>query len=306
MPSQHVFSRLTRNEPLPYTPFQQIIESEITIGLDVQTEVFPVFTQTMGKVVFVLLILGAVPPVSMAETRLKMAFPEFFPFFAESKEGKVEGFFYDLITEALDHRMGIPVTWVQMPWKRCQNLVRFGEYDAMITVPTQERRVYCETHPTPFYRKELKLFTYRGHDRLSEIQHIRSIEDIKKGGFSVITYSGNSWNKSNIEIIGIPTRETSEVHNVWKMLAAKRGDLVIEWPVGARTGMDRSGVTDRIVETEVSLESMPFHLLISKKSRFTTLLIRFNRVVEDMLEDGSIKEITAKYVADREQTGVDE
>lgn len=70
--------------------------------------------------------------------------------------------------------------------------------------------------------------------------------------------------------------------------------------------MDRSGVTDRIMETEVSLESMPFHLLISKKSKFTTLLIRFNRIVEDMLEDGSIKGITAKYVADREQTGVDE
>ena len=79
------------------------------------------------------------------------------------------------------------------------------------------------------------------------------------------------------------------------MLAAKRGDLVIEWPVGVKAGLDKDGLTDRIIETRVSLSSMPFHLLIGKQSEYTHILAGFNGVIKEMMDDGSIKRIIAKY-----------
>ena len=140
----------------------------------------------MKTMVLVILFLFFLPICSISGNIMTIAYPEFYPFFSKTQNGKIEGFFYEILIEALEHRMEIPTEWFQMPWKRCQNQVRSGKIDAMITVPTEERLTYCDTHPDPFYLKELKLFTYKGHRRINEIQHIRSIADIKKGGYTII------------------------------------------------------------------------------------------------------------------------
>ncbi|MCP4693898.1 MAG: amino acid ABC transporter substrate-binding protein, partial [Desulfobacterales bacterium] len=214
---------------------------------------------------------------------------------SETDTGGVKGFFYDMMIEALEKRMGVSTVWAALPWKRCQENVRMGRFDAMITVPTEERAAYSDTHPDPFYLKQIKLFTHVGHERLDEINAIRTIEDIKKGGYTVITYSGNGWHKKNVTSIGVPTFETARVRNVWLMLAAKRGDLVIEWPMGAYPDINELGVGDRVLETDVSLEAMQFHLLISKKSNYKKILPRFNDVIKAMHADGTMKKILSAY-----------
>jgi polar amino acid transport system substrate-binding protein len=251
--------------------------------------------KAMILAVSIFILLGVLPNPLSAEKTMAVAYPEFYPFFSKNGKGEVEGFFYDIITEALDHRMGIGTTWTEMPWKRCQELVYAGRYDAMITVPTKERSLYCDTHLEPFYLKELKVFTYAGHPGLDRISAIKTMADIKAGGFSVITYSGNGWHEKNISSLGIPTHETSLVPNIWKMLAARRGDLVIEWPAGAVANIRLSGTTGKIIETGVSLESMPFHLLIGKKSTFNFILPEFNAVIREMKNDGTMKRIFSAY-----------
>lgn len=231
----------------------------------------------------------------MPDNPLSIAHPDFYPFFTRTADSRMKGFFYDIITEAVDQRMDIRVSWTQLPWKRCQKQVQSGVCDAMITVPTNERSSYSLTHTDPFYLKELKLFTYKGHPRLDDIQTIASPADIKKKGYTVITYSGNGWNHAHIASIGILSHETSRVHNVWVMLAAKRGDIVIEWPIAAKEGIMETGMSDKIFETCVSLESMPFHLLISKKSKFTGILSEFNQVINEMHQDGTIRQIISTY-----------
>lgn len=243
------------------------------------------------SIVFVLVFPGMV----MAHADLTIAYPDFYPFFTQKDNGEMTGFFYEIISEALDKRIGVAVHWRPMPWKRCQEEVRAGRYDAMVTVPTPERLTYCRTHEDPFYLKKMTLFTYAGHPDLDRIQSIRSFRDIKDMGYSVVTYSGNGWHDKHISSLGIPSWETSEVHNVWKMLAARRGDLVIEWPPGVRLGMEKSGVTDKIIDTGITLESMPFHLMIYNGSGYTHILNRFNRTIKEMAGDGTMTDILGAY-----------
>lgn len=252
-------------------------------------------TKILKIFIFTIIATSVFPNFILAENNMTIAHPDFYPFFAKNQNGETEGIFYEIITEAIDQRMNIHVEWFQMPWKRCQHQVHIGKFDAMVTVPTKQRLSYCETHPVPFFRKELKLFTYKGHSQTKRIQQIKTIAEIKKGGYTVITYGGNGWNQNNISSVGIPFFETSEVHNIWKMLASKRGDVVIEWPVGAKAGIDKSGVADKIIETGGTLASMPFHLLIGKQSNFKFILTRFNSIIEDMLNDGSIEKIISEY-----------
>jgi len=240
------------------------------------------------------LALGLARPAA-AQGPLRIDFPEFWPFFATTEKGTIDGFFHDIVTEALN-RMGIGCTWSPFPWPRCQERVRTGESDAMITVPTPERLRYTKTHTTPFYRKDLKVFTYLGHPRISQIKAIRSVEDIRRGGFSVVTYSGNGWNDKHIRKLGIKTYETPKLPNVWRMLANRRGDIAIEWPGGAWPDIMAAGVEKFIVQTNVTLESMPFHLLIRKNSPYADRLPEFNEVILTMKKDGTLDRIVDKYI----------
>ena len=252
--------------------------------------------------VVVIYLILAQPSASKAQDQpLRIAYPEFYPFFAETPQGRPKGFFFDIVTEALERRMNIPTQWRKLPWKRCQAYVKDGIDDAMITVPTQERLAYARTHSTPFYEKKLTLFTYQGHKALDRITAIRSAQDIKAEGFSVITYSGNGWHQSHIASLGIPTLEVPQVHLIWKMLAARRGDLVIEWPVGVYSGMKEAGIENEIIETGAWLEAMKFHLMISKKSPLTRILTEFNCEIEGMFADGTMDRILAPYLQGQRQ-----
>jgi polar amino acid transport system substrate-binding protein len=230
-----------------------------------------------------------------AQTRLRIAYPYFPPFHWMNEKGEMAGFFYEIISEALEKRMGMTAVWTSYPWIRCQESLKAGTDDAVITVPTPERAQYTVTHRNPFYQKPLNLFTYANHPRWDRISKIRTISDLKKGGFSVITYSGNGWHKTHVEPLGIKTYETAYLENVWKMLAEKRGDTVIEWPAGAWPDIRRAGVPDRIVDTSITLSTMPFHLLIRKDYPRTDLLTDFDEVINKMKADGSMKTILAQY-----------
>jgi len=242
----------------------------------------------------VMILLAAPRPGWAEEPPLRIDFPEFWPFFA-TRDAHVEGFFHDIVTEALD-RMGIRATWAPFPWPRCQERVETGTADGMITSPTPERLTYSSTHKDPFYEKKLKVFTFAGHPRLQQIKAIRSLDDIRRGGFVVVTYSGNGWNDKNIRSRGIKTYETPKLINVWRMLANHRGDIVIEWPGGAWPDIIETGMEKLIVQTDVTLETMPFHLLIRNGSPYAARLPEFNRVILKMKKDGSLDHIVDKYL----------
>jgi polar amino acid transport system substrate-binding protein len=230
-----------------------------------------------------------------AKTLLRIAYPTFPPFHWAKDDGKMTGFFYEIISEALEKRMGLIVVWTSYPWTRCQENLKIGTDDAVITVPTAERAVYTVTHKDPFYQKTLNLFTHVDHPRMTEIKKIREIADLRDGGFSVITYSGNGWHEEHVQSLGVKTYVTPHLESVWKMLAEKRGDTVIEWPPGAWPDIMRIGASERIVDTTITISAMPFHLLIRKDYPRVDILNDFNNTINRMQEDGTITSILSRY-----------
>lgn len=233
-------------------------------------------------------------PAAAAGSLLLIDYPEYWPFFSRTDDGEMTGFFYEIVTEALNS-MGIVTRWRAYPWARCQANVAAGESEAMVTVPTPERLIYSETHPDPFYMKRLNVFTYRDHPRLHEIERMKTLDDIKAANLTVVTYVRNGWNDRNIRSRGIKVYETPLIKSVWRMLAVHRGDIAIEWPVAAWADIRDTGVTADVVQTDVTFDPMPFHLMIGKRSTQTRLLPEFNRIILEMKKSGRIEEIVAKY-----------
>lgn len=244
------------------------------------------------------LFLGVFLSCSQAFARvdgLVIDYPDYWPFFTRKDTGEMTGFFHDIIVEALA-RMGVETQWRKYPWSRCQDNVKHGDADAMITVPTSERLRYTVTHSEPFYRKKLHVFTYNGHPKEHIIRSLKTFDDIKAADLTVITYAGNGWNDENIVSRGIKMFETPVIKSVWRMLAARRGDIVIEWPMAAWAEIRKTNVEpDAIVQTDVTFGCMPFHLLINKRAPQAAILPEFNQIVLDMRSSGRIGEIVEKY-----------
>ncbi|NCD25999.1 MAG: transporter substrate-binding domain-containing protein [Deltaproteobacteria bacterium] len=245
-------------------------------------------------IVFAMVVVFS-PPARAARPVMRIDYPEFWPFFVREADGGMSGFFYEIVTTALDE-MEIATVWKAFPWGRCQANVQSGEADAMVTAPTEERLLYTVTHDDPFYRKELKIFTRADHPRRRFIDGIRTIEDIRMAGLSVITYVGNGWNEKNIAARGVTTFTTPHLSNVWRMLDHKRGDIVIEWPGAAWADIRAVGAERTVVETGVTLDSMPFHLLVRKSSPHAGRLAEFNRIILRMHRDGTVRRMVDAYI----------
>lgn len=242
-----------------------------------------------------ILLFAFCQPVLAAGAPLRIDYPDFWPFFTQKDNGEMTGFFYEIVTEALN-RMDIEAAWQVYPWGRCQEHLRNGRIDGIITVPTPARLQYSNTHADPFYLKNLTVFTYPNNSKQKAIKAITSIDDILAADLTVITYMGNGWNDKNIRARGIKTYETPKLPNVWRMLAHRRGDIAIEWPGAAWPDIYKAGLEKRIEQTDVTLQSMPFHLLIGKTSPYVEILPAFNQTILEMKEDGTIDAIINEYI----------
>jgi polar amino acid transport system substrate-binding protein len=240
-------------------------------------------------------LLAAPCAPAAAQGALHIAYTEFPLFHCRDAQGNMSGLLYDIVTEAVQKRLGVPVAWEPGPWARCQERVQRGQADAMLTVPTPERARYTVTHDEPLYRKERTLFTYAGHPRMDQILALRDARGIRDAGFTVITYVGNGWSRTHLAGAGIEVLEAPSLEGVWRMLAARRGDLVVEWPPAARETMGSLLPGGEVVQTPVVLESVPFHLLVAKQSPLAGFLPQLSAVLRAMRADGSMERILSAY-----------
>ena len=162
---------------------------------------------------------------------LRYVFTQYKPANFIDDHGKPSGFFIEIIREALENRLGIELEMKVYPWQRCQAMVENGKADMMTTIPTEERLGYTVQVNSPIWIKKYRVFTYTNHPFLSRMNKIRTVEDIIKENFKVISYIGNNWSKIHLQDKGIPLMKAPTVESMYRMLSGKRGDLFIEDPV---------------------------------------------------------------------------
>jgi polar amino acid transport system substrate-binding protein len=241
-----------------------------------------------------LLVLFSLP--ALAKDPLKFVYTNYAPANYQTETGEFKGFFVDIVIEAFKKRMGIPVEIAIFPWKRCQAMVEAGEADMILTIPTPERAVYTITHEKPFWIKKWRLYTYTGHPAIDKFNTFKGLEDLKTGGYTVVSYLGNGWTKTMVEDAGIPCVNANTVEGMYKMLAEKRGDVLIEDTILVNPSLKSLQLADKIIATEGVVAESNYHMLIGKKSQYAEIVPQLNKTIEDMWKDGTIEKILTEYI----------
>jgi polar amino acid transport system substrate-binding protein len=227
-----------------------------------------------------------------AEDVMKFSFSEMFPPYSWEADGKVQGILIDITDEAIHKRMGISVSHSLYPWKRAQHQVMQGVLDAHITNGIV-REEWAEHSDEVVMKLEWGIYVKAGNPELEQIKKAKSLEELKN--FLFVDHLGNGWAKSNLTDKGFHVFMAYDQEAIYKMLVKGRGDININTAHVARYHIKNLGLQDQIVELPPVTPGNPFHLVIGKKSPFTKILPEFDKVIQQMKDDGSLQAIIDKY-----------
>ncbi len=89
-------------------------------------------------------LLAMVLPLSVyAQQTMKIVYSDTFVPFSWKEGSDTKGILVDIMEEALNKRLNIPVSHKSYPWARANLLVKDGSADAYITVPTPARKKFA-------------------------------------------------------------------------------------------------------------------------------------------------------------------
>lgn len=203
-----------------------------------------------------------------------------------------------LLIEILDEvfkLVGQPYAVEVYPWARAQATVQAGQADVLITVPTPERLVYAVASDGPVYLMVMQIYARKDHPRLADIRRIKSAQDIVALDLVAVSNLGNGWHKATIEAAGVKTHYGTSDESAARMLAAKRGDLIVDSAVSMAAEIRRLGLQNTLTATGAPFQPVRFHVLMSNKSTFLPRLPEINRAIQTLQKNGTLERLSQKY-----------
>ncbi len=230
---------------------------------------------------------------NQAESALSIVYFHDYPPFSWTDNGDpVKGIFVDILEEALHRRLGIKTNHVGLPWGRAQQLVRLGKADAMCTVFTPDREVYCKASKNPVIRVPMRIYTSHNHPNTESLRQIKSLSDLDS--YRVASYIGNGWAERHLGKLNVTWTRTLE--QTMKMVALQRVDVSVDPEPVAQFFINKLGYRDRLKLIGSDLDQVDFKLLMRRDSPYIDQLAQFDETIEALRLDGTVKKIQDSYL----------
>jgi len=210
---------------------------------------------------------------------------DWYPIDYRDDNGEFVGIFEDIFSELFVKRLNLEVEIRRQPWKRSQAEVENGLADILITLPTDDRRVYAETVPTPFFNIEFNLLVKKNHPKLTAIKAIENVEDIYDTDLTLVSTFGNGWYESTVKAAGIKTEYVKTDEQQIRFLLADRADALIDFPLTMKPLLERLDTQHQLMFTEAVFSRNSLHIMVSKKSPWINYLDEINAALQDMQND---------------------
>jgi len=234
------------------------------------------------------IVLLCVKPLSSEEEVMQLVYFDDYAPFSWQEKGQMKGIMIDVLTEALQSRMGIRVSHQGYPWARAQEMVRAGEADAFATVATEERRKYTNISKEAVVNSQVSIFVPVNSQKMKALENVKTISDLKN--FKHVQYLGNGWAKHNLK--GMTVHWNRDVRSVLKFLTLDRADIFVDDDIPTLWNIKKLGFDGHIIKLPIVLAKDPFRLCIGKKSKFVKILAEFKKTIEQMRKKVFLRKFT--------------
>lgn len=240
-----------------------------------------------------LALAGYAAAGSIAERPALSIVYDSFARFIHTEDGRARGLYVDIVSEALEKRLEVPVQFVAQPWQRAQFSVQEGLHDAMVTVATPDRLVYASAGEVPLAVSRIGLFTVRDHPELEQMKAIENLEDL--GLYRILTYLGDGWAEEFLDGFAVDY-DGRDFETVFRKLELGRGDVFPQIEDVTRhyiAELNREGLIVQVPGVE--LGNIEFRLMIGRQSPYLSLLPQIDAALREMQKDGTLERLEAEY-----------
>lgn len=221
---------------------------------------------------------------------MRLAYADYKPYSFFDENGQVVGFEIDILTEALQQRMGIKISHEILPWNRVQRLVEKGEVDAFIATLTDKRKSYAMPSDVAITHFVFSAFVRKNHQSI-DMQKQYTIEELKQ--FKIGAIMGNGWVEKNFSSHDVYYIRDMDL--LVKFLLGKRVDMIVDNTYFTRHYLKTQKLKNDVISLNSVNKKAIMPLLISKKSSFLSIMPEFNRVIKEMQEEGFLEKAHDKY-----------
>lgn len=217
------------------------------------------------------------PALALPATFRMVYFGDFAPFSQVDDTGRVRGLFVEAAETLLREKLGQGVDHQAFPWARAQAMVRGGEADGFLTVPTPERLSYVLASARPVFTFPMCIIAAADSPRLTDLQQVHRLEDLRS--FRVGHYIGSGWADANLRPLGLDIQWAADLTGAMRLVANGRVDALVDNAVSMRVRLAAPEFNGKLVELPNILATQPYHFCIGRNSAFAGLMPQVNTVL---------------------------
>ena len=240
----------------------------------------------------ILIVLCGLAPDAQADKSVIVSVDEdYYPYmygtYAEPKGLYVE------LTKAVFARLEEPVKIIAIPWQRALQSIE-SDHSAIGGMYATAERLAKYDFSEPVYQEKLSAYVKAS----SEIE-FNTVDDLV--GFRIAAIKGWSYGERFDELRRQGKVDVTPVNSnehALKLVFHNRVDAALVDEATAEQIIGDGGTYPNLVKLQPPLVLTDGHLAFNKKAMQTEFLARFNRVLQDMRNDGSYEKIVSSIIRD--------
>ncbi len=211
------------------------------------------------------------------------------PPYGLTEQTQITGIDYD-VSQEISKRLGIELDYRVCPFKRCLQEMENGQLDLLAGIARNpEREKYMAYTETPYSAVAVVFYVRKG-----EASRLATYEDLYEMRVGYVSKS-HYFEPFNSDA-KVPKVDVDKERRLLPMLHSGRIDTYVGTDPNASYEVLTMGYKDKLEKAPFNpKKEVPIHFATSRKSKYVALVSRISEIIFDMHEDGTIREIHAKY-----------
>lgn len=239
------------------------------------------------------LLFFALRPAS-AQDSIRISYNSDWPPYSYGVGENVKGVLPDLMEALFTQHLGIKVDHAGFPWVRAQEVVKSGDFDVMVTYPSEKRLTYAHSSQNIVYSLKQRPVVAKGSKAETALNNTPDVQTLKN--YRICSMIGDGWSHSFYRKNNIAFHTAKDTQTCLRLVASGRMDVFLHMDAAAKHNMRLSNTTDKLSHLKMIMGDLPFTLLLSKKSSFgPDLVTRFDEMLGNLQSEGSYEDFLAAF-----------